>query len=322
MRILRLDIRNFRGIEHMAIQPRGHVLLVGEPGAGRSDVITAITRVLHPNSTRWALEVWDIHGLDRDKRVEIEVVLGGLGSDLEQLFIRQLEVWDRTTQDLVATQGNVQELDVDTREFVLRLSYVARWLEAEDAGEHFVHFPKTSDEAADRWVRPSRAERLALPFVAASPNRPLQVRVEGDFRRLLELLDAGSGNLSGALDELAKGVEHLTGDLSAHSSLIEGIERVLEPLRVTLDLDSPANEVIRFAPEGGSLAGLLRGLEPSVDIADGAGFLPLRRHGSSLTGQLSGAEALALAAVHEVRVRLRRGDRVPPFRKTRPAAYR
>jgi hypothetical protein len=34
MRVLRLEIRHFRGFAHAVVLPRGHVLVVGEPRAG------------------------------------------------------------------------------------------------------------------------------------------------------------------------------------------------------------------------------------------------------------------------------------------------
>jgi len=52
MRVCRLEIRNFRGFNSAQILPAGHVLLSGEPGAGRSDVIEALDRVFSPDSAR------------------------------------------------------------------------------------------------------------------------------------------------------------------------------------------------------------------------------------------------------------------------------
>jgi putative ATP-dependent endonuclease of OLD family len=172
---------------------------------------------------------------------------------------------------------------------------MARWSSVEEAGEQRVYFPKLSDPASERWAPVLRPYRLAIPFVTSSPSRPLQIRAEGEFRRLLEVLDDGRGDLATALQALADGVEDLTAGLSEDTSITGGLEAILEPLRPALGLDVPARDVIHFAPDGGSVTGLLRGLEPAVDLGDGVGFLPLRRHGSTLAASLAGAEAIALA---------------------------
>jgi recombinational DNA repair ATPase RecF len=52
MVIRRLEIRRFRGFEHVVIVPTGHALVVGEPRAGRPDVIEGLRRVLSADSTR------------------------------------------------------------------------------------------------------------------------------------------------------------------------------------------------------------------------------------------------------------------------------
>jgi putative ATP-dependent endonuclease of OLD family len=57
MRVLRLKVSGFRGFDDLKIHPDDHVLLVGEPGAGRSDMIAALSRVLDPDSTRAQVEV-------------------------------------------------------------------------------------------------------------------------------------------------------------------------------------------------------------------------------------------------------------------------
>ncbi|MEE8548818.1 MAG: ATP-binding protein [Alphaproteobacteria bacterium] len=55
MRVRRLRINNFRGFEQLELKPRGHVLLLGQPGAGRSDLVDALWRVLSTESARLPL---------------------------------------------------------------------------------------------------------------------------------------------------------------------------------------------------------------------------------------------------------------------------
>jgi putative ATP-dependent endonuclease of OLD family len=95
VRILKLEIRHFRGFEAATIVPGGHVVLAGEPGAGRSDVVEALDRVLSPDSTRGRLPTdLDFFRRDTSRRAEVEAVLGDLGEELEQVFFDHLDVWD------------------------------------------------------------------------------------------------------------------------------------------------------------------------------------------------------------------------------------
>ncbi len=101
VRVHRLEVRRFRGFKAATIVPAGHVLLVGEPGAGRSDIIEALDRVLSPDSTRWRLpSEFDFYGRDTRQRAEIEVVLGALGGrELRKLLFdrpdldKLIEIW-------------------------------------------------------------------------------------------------------------------------------------------------------------------------------------------------------------------------------------
>jgi hypothetical protein len=291
MQVLRLEIQHFRGFAQATVFPRGHALVVGEPRAGRSDLLAALTRVLDPDATKAALEEWDFHAHDLTRDIEIEVVLGELGPDLTQRFLGELEFWDPERQLVLAGSGTTQQLAATHATPVLRLAYRGRWDQGEERGEHWVAYAKSSDPAADQFTRMSRADRAALPFLAPSPGRPLALTAQGQFRRLLE--QRGPDDIAQALREMVAGVDELSAKLSTAPAVVEGLEAVLAPVRRALELSAPAGDVVRFLPEGGSVTGLLRALQPVVDLADGAGFLPLRRHGSTTAGLLAAAEALA-----------------------------
>jgi putative ATP-dependent endonuclease of OLD family len=291
MRVLRLEIQHFRGFARAVVLPRGHALVVGEPRAGRSDVVAALTRVLHPDSTKAILEEWDFHRRDPTHDVEIEVVLGELGSDLTQRFMGELEFWDPERELVLAGTDTTRQLADTGATPVLRLAYRGRWDASEERGEHWVAFAKNSDPDAGRFTRVPRADRAALPFLAPSLGRPLALTAQGQFRRLLE--QRGPDDIAQALRDMVAGVEELSAKLSAAPAVVEGLEAVLAPVRQSLELSAPAGEAVRFLPEGGSVTGLLRALQPVVDLADDAGFLPLRRHGSTTAGLLGTAEVLA-----------------------------
>lgn len=62
MRVLRCTVANFRGFESAEVVPRGHVVLVGEPRAGRSDLLAALSKVFEIDTSR--VDEFDFHDSD------------------------------------------------------------------------------------------------------------------------------------------------------------------------------------------------------------------------------------------------------------------
>lgn len=60
MRIARVEIKRFRGFESFVLLPGRHLVVVGEPRAGRSDLIAALRRVLEPRSVTTRPSEWDV----------------------------------------------------------------------------------------------------------------------------------------------------------------------------------------------------------------------------------------------------------------------
>jgi putative ATP-dependent endonuclease of the OLD family len=50
MRVARVRLQRFRGYADQVIMPAGHVVVVGEPRAGRSDLILGLRRALDPRA--------------------------------------------------------------------------------------------------------------------------------------------------------------------------------------------------------------------------------------------------------------------------------
>ncbi len=95
---------------------------------------------------------------------------------------------------------------------------------------------------------------------------------------------------------MSDGIEELSARLSRTTPVITALDGIVDALRPYLGVDAPVEDVVRFLPEGGSLSGLLRALSPALDLDDGAGHLPLARHGSTTAAQVASAEAIATGA--------------------------
>jgi hypothetical protein len=161
-----------------------------------------------------------------------------------------------------------------------------------------VDYPKNSDPDDESYDRVRRPDRHMLPFVALEPGQPLTLRQGSAFR---ELLDSGGDDLGAVLSDLSDAVDDATDGLSATAVVSAVLEQVFDPVRGTLgvDAETAVDELVSFRAEGGSVAGLLRALQPALRLGSSSEALPLRRHGSTTAAVLAVAETLAAGQQHD-----------------------
>lgn len=291
MRIVGCSIRHFRGFDHVEVVPQGHVLLVGEPRSGRSDLLAALNKVFEVDLTR--LDERDFFRNDVTSDIEIEVTLGDLGTDLEQRFFDELEFWDPATGALVPAGDDLGALPANARP-ALRLAYRGRWDEVDERGDQAIYWSKRSDPSTDSLRRVRREDRKAFPFHHLPGGRPLNLAPRGLLRSALTGTEAEA--LADALQAMRDGIDRLSGDLAVAVPVIAALEATIDILRPYLETEASVDEIVRFVPDEGSLSGLLRALTPALDLGDDIGFLPLSRHGSTTQSQIAMAEAIATAS--------------------------
>lgn len=303
MYVKNLKIQDFRGFRELAVDPKGHVVVMGEPGAGRSDLIEALGRVLDSDASRNRVSTeLDFHNRDTSKPIQISLTLAELGADLEQRFVDHLELWDGTNERLLTEVEAPNSVDQADYEWVLRLEYRARWMPAEERCEEWVHYPKDSDPDADAFIHARRQDVEALGFrvLRWGGTRILDLGPHSDFREVIERVDGD--DFSGALARYVQDVTNAAGQFAHSAQVKAALEEIVRPLRDLLDLKAQdLSQLFQFAPEGGSTSGLLRSLAPSLDLEDGAGRLPTWRRGSTTGSLFRIAEALSL---------LSQGDRI------------
>lgn len=296
MKIIRLTIQNFRGLREATIRPAGHVVIGGEPRAGRTTVVEALRRVLTPDATRLPLaDDLDFYRLNRANSIEIEVVLGDLGDELEQEFFDTLEPWDDETGEVI-TQAPDPTV-IDETDMVVRLCYRAQWNDETEVADHWVDFPKASNPASGHYARLSRRQLRALPVVVVDPStRPLALSARAEFRRLVE--QAAGDDFSVAVENLVEQIEVGADAFSSTEQVSAALDTVLWPVRQPLGLGhTPSERAVAFLPEGGSMSGVLRSLGASLTLQGVS--LPLSRHGSTAVETLRSGEALAVSGDRE-----------------------
>lgn len=288
MRVSRVRIQQFRGFENLELRFSGHVAVVGEPRAGRTDLLLALKRVLHPRSTASRPDPLDIRQPATGALTEVEVSLVGLGSDLEQLLDPHLELLDPST-GRPATKNTK-----DKPELGVRLCYRARYDADTDISEHWVDWPKESDPANETFVKVRRIEREALPILWVQSEAPLQVRAEGTFRALMDV--SRPATMTSALDQLVQDVAGATKTFSNSAAISDTVAEVLTAGVTTL-LGVSGSDKVAFVAEDGSLSALLRALRPAMKLDSGV-LLPLTNHGSTATAVVASAEAVTAATHH------------------------
>jgi hypothetical protein len=302
MRVARLEIERFRGFEAFELLPRENVLVVGEPRAGRSDLIAALRRVLDPRTIQARPNEWDVYRplpeideddadnneIDEDDEDERSTALTSIKVSLLDLSEAQQQNLDERLELLDLTTGLAVDSEDPEAELGIRLAYYLRYDRDEEQLEHWLEYPKSGH-------RVPRAEREALKAVVLERNPPLQLRAEGQLRRLATEQDAAA--LTDTLQQFADDIAAATSDLAASAEIQAALGEVLgEGPQQLLDLDiGDPTAAVGFTAEDGSLAALLRAVQPTLNLDDATGGLPLPAHGSTTLAIFAAAEAAALA---------------------------
>lgn len=298
MYIRQLIIRQFRGFGDLTLRPKRHVVLMGEPGAGRSGVIDALSRVLDPDAIRTITTTeLDFHRRNTTNPIEIEVTIGGLNSELEQNFLDNLEVWNLVTDQLVEEGETPENITGEDQEWVLRLAYRGQWLADQERCEEWVYYPKHSDPASQSFtrVRLTDIEQLGFTHLRYESGRILDLGTRGAFRRIVE--KSSGSDFAAAITQYVQEVANAAGRFTASDQVKKALDDVIASMREILRVQpEDVSQLVKFSPEGGSPSGLLRSLGPAIDFGNGAGALPAWRQGSTISALFRLAESLTLSS--------------------------
>lgn len=109
MKLARLDIQNFRGIQSATIHFSGSAVLVGDNNSGKSTILEAIDLVLGPERVR-RIPVVDEHDfyagqyIDSDQNtieIKVEAVVVDLTEEQIRHFRSNIEWWDVDSQEVI-----------------------------------------------------------------------------------------------------------------------------------------------------------------------------------------------------------------------------
>jgi len=111
MHLVRVRVRNFRGIVHGEVHLDGHTVLVGDNNAGKSTLLEAVDLVLGPErlNRRPVVDEHDFYAgmyVDPAKKevtpIQVEVIVAGLSEEQQRHFRDHIEWWDANAKALLA----------------------------------------------------------------------------------------------------------------------------------------------------------------------------------------------------------------------------
>lgn len=296
--IRQVHLQRFRGFSDFTTRLADHAVLVGEPGAGRSDLIEGLVRVLDQDywRTRRADEL-DFHDLDTSQPAEVELIIGDLSEAAQDALGLLLELWDAEAQAFVAEFDDPDNYDPDRHEWIVRIAYR---LSVRDDGrlDEVVHWPKAGGPGPElRSVRPIDREYLPFVWQRGISARPLDLGSRGDLR---DLIDAQTGEaFDAAVERFLVEVSEAAARFSGQERIRNALEALLGPLRDVRRFNPalPAEDALRFLPDGGATSGLLRSLAAALTLQQGPPLLPASRHGTTALASLRAG--LMIAAAHQ-----------------------
>jgi putative ATP-dependent endonuclease of the OLD family len=198
MRLRRLKIQNFRGVDQGTVDFLGHTLLVGGNNVGKSTVCEALDLVLGPErlSRRPVIDEHDFHlGRYLDDKglateIRIEAILVGLSEEAERRFTSHLRRWDEkkaSFSDEAAT--GPESGDEHGTAWALPVIFIGRYDREDDDfdGDTFFSHPEPEPEEEED------SERKVLGSGEGSTGLELGTR---DYAGTLRALRTGSRALT------------------------------------------------------------------------------------------------------------------------------
>lgn len=172
MHLVRVRVRNFRGISEGEVLLEGHTVFVGDNNAGKSTLLEAVDLVLGPErlNRRPVVDEHDFYAgmyVDPTKAevipIQVEVVVAGLSEEQQRHFREHIEWWDVNAKALL--EGPPPEgTDLEHVGSAMRVFFNG-WYDVDEddfAGDTFYAIPKTTDGS---YVRFSTSDKRRCGFL-------------------------------------------------------------------------------------------------------------------------------------------------------------
>lgn len=178
MKVVRLEINNFRGVKSGVLSFDGHTLLVGPNNVGKSTVCEALDLVLGPDrvSRFPPVEEFDFHnanylqppavdgGEPTPVPIRIAVVLTDISAEVENRCGQHLEFW-HTADRRVLEAGEAAAANPPVTVTCLRLETKAKYNTAEDEFEAHTYYSHSPNAEPDELTKVGKEIKRLFGFL-------------------------------------------------------------------------------------------------------------------------------------------------------------
>jgi putative ATP-dependent endonuclease of the OLD family len=188
VKVRRVILQNFRGVQNGTVLLEGHSLLVGSNNVGKSTICEALDLVLGPERLfrRPVIDEYDFYAARYQEaegvlpEVRLEVVLTDLPPKAQRRFNGRLRRWSAELADFVDTSADAVEAG-DEGEWCLPVVFLGRFDPDEDdfmGGTYFAHPEMVADDLTEKSTRLgaglksfTREDKRLCGFLYLRPNR-------------------------------------------------------------------------------------------------------------------------------------------------------
>ncbi|MDH4163406.1 MAG: AAA family ATPase [Nitrospirota bacterium] len=246
MQIVKIEIRNFRCIQHAVIHPVKNSVLLGPNNIGKTAILEAINLALNPEAgARWKTidenDFYERKYLPDDggeaPHIRVELVIAGMNATDEDVFRENLVPWKPEQQEVIETTEEGVDPFADAVS-AIRVFFDG-WYDAEE--DEF--------KSGTFFLRAKDLKREECPAFTKQQKRHIGFLIYRDFRALTRPITLEAGNLFSTL-LLSQEVRP-----KHFEEALEGVRNALDPMVQESDfsalLASYKAEVERFLPLAG-----------------------------------------------------------------------
>lgn len=259
MRVSRLTLSNFRGVQSAELHFDGHVLFVGPNNVGKSTICEALDIVLGPDrlSRFPPVEEFDFYNAkyvaaddsSEAPAIRIEVVLTDLTPEVESACFAHLEFWNASERRLL-DGGEASAANPPFVVTCLRVEAVGRYNAEEDEFEaetYFSHSPDTLDGDL-RVVRKSIRRLFGFLYLRAlrTGSRALSLERGSLLDMILRLQGVRTGLWKSAIERLQNLDPPIDQDAADLTPVLQSIE---ERLATYIPIDTPGRATRLFVSQ-------------------------------------------------------------------------
>jgi len=178
MRILRLDVENFRCIQSLTLYPRpGRNILIGPANSGKTTILEALRLLFAPEYSylrEEAFSRFDVFNLTRSPRMTVKIgATLELTPDQWQHFPELEEPYDPETSSWEAPAEHKSIEAFDQGKIALRIALFYQWDRADPEDRAVAFFPKFDPPGSEECRKITRKHRDVLAFWFAPCNDPV-----------------------------------------------------------------------------------------------------------------------------------------------------